>query len=135
MNARPSSPGNGHRHSHGHTTTGGHPRALTAVLLISSGLAVGEVPGAITPGSLVLFADAAHMGADAAVIGLSLRAAWSASRPATARRTFGYARAEILAAMANSLLLLAMAGVIFTEAIRRLTSATEVSSRLLIAVR
>jgi cobalt-zinc-cadmium efflux system protein len=133
MNARPSSPGNRHRHSHGHTATGGHRRALTAVLLISGAIAVGEVTGAIITGSLVLFADAAHMAADAAGIGLSLLAAWFASRPATARRTFGYARAEILAAMANSLLLLAMAGVIFTEAIRRLASPPEVSSGLLIA--
>ena len=135
MTSRLSSPGNGHRHGHGHghTATGGHRRALTAVLLISSGIAIGEVTGAIITGSLVLFADAAHMAADAAGIGLSLLAAWFASRPATARRTFGYARAEILAAMANSLLLLAMAGVIFTEAIRRLTSPTQVSSGLLIA--
>jgi cobalt-zinc-cadmium efflux system protein len=103
------------------------------VLLISVGIAVAEVIGAIVTGALVLFADAAHMAADAAGIGLSLLAAWFAARPATARRTFGYARAEILAAMANSLLLLAMAGVIFTEAIRRLVSPPAVSSGLLIA--
>jgi cobalt-zinc-cadmium efflux system protein len=113
--------------------TGRYRRALTIVLAISSGIAVAEVIGAVITGSLVLFADAAHMAADAAGIGLSLLAAWCASRPASGRRTFGYARAEILAAMANSLLLLAMAGVIFTEAIRRLTSPPPVSSGLLIA--
>jgi cobalt-zinc-cadmium efflux system protein len=133
MSPRPPSPGHGHGLSHAHTATGGHRRVLTAVLLISSGIAVAEATGAIITGSLVLFADAAHMAADAAGIGLSLLAAWFASRPATARRTFGYARAEILAAMANSLLLLAMAGVIFAEAIRRLTSPPQVSSGLLIA--
>jgi len=84
-------------------------------------------------GSLVLLADAAHMAADAAGIGLSLLAAWFARRPPTGRRTFGYARAEILAAMANALLLLAMAAVIYTEAIRRLASPPSVSSGLLIA--
>ncbi len=131
--SRPPSPGAGHRHHPGHTATGGQRRALTAVLLISSGIAVAEVVGAIITGALVLFADAAHMAADAAGIGLSLLAAWFATRPATARRTFGYARAEILAAMANSLLLLAMAGVIFTEAIRRLMSPPAVSSGLLVA--
>jgi cobalt-zinc-cadmium efflux system protein len=122
-------------HAHGRlpTVTGGYRRALTIVLLISVAIAAAEVIGAIVTGALVLFADAAHMAADAAGVGLSLLAAWFAARPATARRTFGYARAEILAAMANSLLLLAMAAVIFTEAIRRLVSPPAVSSGLLIA--
>jgi cobalt-zinc-cadmium efflux system protein len=120
-------------HSHGGTVTGSYRRALTIVLLISLGIAVAEVIGAVVTGALVLFADAAHMAADAAGIGLSLLAAWFAARPATDRRTFGYARAEILAAMANSLLLLAMAAVIFTEAVRRLVSPPAVSSGLLIA--
>jgi cobalt-zinc-cadmium efflux system protein len=123
----------GHARGHGQTVTGGYRRALTVVLLISLGIAVAEVIGAIITGALVLFADAAHMAADAAGIGLSLLAAWFASRPATNQRTFGYARAEILAAMANSLLLLAMAGVIFYAAISRLTSPPAVSSGLLIA--
>jgi cobalt-zinc-cadmium efflux system protein len=119
--------------NHGGTVTGSYRRALTIVLLISVAIAVAEVIGAVVTGALVLFADAAHMAADAAGIGLSLLAAWFAARPATDRRTFGYARAEILAAMANSLLLLAMAAVIFTEAIRRLVSPPAVSSGLLIA--
>lgn len=129
--------GGAHSHGHAHgrlqTVTGGYRRALTVVLLISLGIAVAEVAGAIITGALVLFADAAHMAADAAGVGLSLLAAWFASRPATNRRTFGYARAEILAAMANSLLLLAMAGVIFYAAISRLASPPAVSSGLLIA--
>ena len=120
---------------HGHvlTATGRHRGRLGAVLAITVGIAVAEVCGALVSGALVLLADAAHMAADAAGLGLSLLAAWFASRPPTARRTFGYARAEILAAMANSLLLLAMAGVIFTAAIRRLTDPPGVSSGLLIA--
>lgn len=122
-----------HNHGRRQTVTGSYRRALTIVLLISIGIAVAEVVGAVVTGALVLFADAAHMAADAAGIGLSLLAAWFAARPATDRRTFGYARAEILAAMANSLLLLAMAAVIFTEAIRRLVSPPAVSSGLLIA--
>ncbi|HEY2641501.1 MAG TPA: cation diffusion facilitator family transporter [Streptosporangiaceae bacterium] len=131
MTSRPGSPGTGNRHVH--TATGQHRRALVAVLVISSGIAIAEVIGAILTGALVLFADAAHMAADAGGVGLSLLAAWFASRPATSRRTFGYARAEILAAVANSVLLLAMAGVIFIEAIRRLGSPPGVSSGLLIA--
>ncbi len=123
----------GHSHGRGRTVTGSYRHALTIVLVISLGIAAAEVAGAILTGALVLFADAAHMAADAGGIGLSLLAAWFASRPATDRRTYGYARAEILAAMANSLLLLAMAGVIFVEAARRLASPPAVSSGLLIA--
>src|ERR1700722_5784394 len=125
-----------HSHSHGRgpaTVTGQHRRALLAVLGISTAIAVAEVIGAIITGSLVLLADAAHMAADAAGVGLSLLATWFAGRPATAKRTFGYARAEILAAMANSLLLLGMAALIFTEAIQRLSSPPGISSGLLIA--
>ncbi len=123
----------GHSHGRGPTATGSYRRALTVVLLISLGIAIAEVVGAIVTGALVLVADAAHMAADAAGIGLSLLAAWFASRPATDRRTFGFARAEILAAMANALLLLAMASVIFAAAVQRLMSPPAVSSGLLIA--
>jgi cobalt-zinc-cadmium efflux system protein len=119
-------------HSHGVTATGRHRQTLIAVLALTTLVAVAEVIGAVITGSLVLFADAAHMAADAAGLGLSLLAAFVASRPATDRRTFGYARAEILAAMANSVLLLAMAGFILYEAIRRLVSPAEVGSGLLI---
>lgn len=133
-------PGTGERRGHHHdahlhsrqTATGRYRRALTVVFLISLGIAAAEVIGAIITGALVLFADAAHMAADAGGIGLSLLAAWFAARPAAGRRTFGFARAEILAAMANALLLLAMTALIFTEAARRLTSPPAVSSGLLI---
>jgi cobalt-zinc-cadmium efflux system protein len=123
-----------HQHSRAAagTATGRHRRALTIAFSISLIIGVAEVVGAILTGSLVLFADAGHMAADAAGIGLSLLAAWFASRPASGRRTFGYARAEILAAMANALLLLAMAGVIIVEAIRRLAAPPDVNSGLLI---
>jgi cobalt-zinc-cadmium efflux system protein len=123
----------GHSRGRGPTVTGSYRRALTVVLLISLGIAIAEVAGAIVTGALVLFADAAHMAADAGGIGLSLLAAWFASRPATDRRTFGYARAEILAAMANALLLLALTTAIIVEAARRIASPPTVSSGLLIA--
>jgi cobalt-zinc-cadmium efflux system protein len=119
-------------HSHGVTATGRHRQTLIAVLALTTLVAVGEVIGAVITGSLVLFADAAHMAADAAGLGLSLFAAFVAARPPTERRTFGYARAEILAAMANAVLLLAMAGFILYEAIQRLVSPQAVGSGLLI---
>ena len=119
-------------HSHGVTVTGRHRRALITVLALSALVAIAEVVGAVLTGSLVLLADAAHMAADVAGLGLSLLAVYIAARPPTARRTFGYARAEILAAMANAVLLLGMATFIIVEAIRRLMSPPEVSSGLLI---
>jgi cobalt-zinc-cadmium efflux system protein len=119
-------------HSHGVTATGRHRRALVTVLSLSGLVAVAEVIGALITGSLVLFADAAHMAADAAGLGLSLLAVYFAARPPAGRRTFGYARAEILAAMANALLLLAMTAFILYDAIRRLMSPPVVNSGLLI---
>ena len=119
-------------HSHAVTATGRHRRTLIAVLGLTTMIAIGEIAGAAITGSLVLFADAAHMAADAAGLGLSLLAAYMAARPPTERRTFGYARAEILAAMANAVLLLGMATFIIVDAIRRLMSPPAVSSGLLI---
>ncbi len=125
--------GGGHGHDHGGllTATGRHRRALTMVLALTITVAIAEIVGAVITGSLVLLADAAHMAADAAGVGLSLLAAYFA-QPATGHRTFGFARAEILAAMANALILLAMAAFIFTEAVSRLMSPQPVHSPALI---
>jgi cobalt-zinc-cadmium efflux system protein len=128
--------GTGHGHAHvpagGLTATGRHRKQLTAVLAITAGIAAAEVAGALVSGSLVLLADAAHMAADAAGVGLSLLAAFMAARPATDRRTFGYARAEILAATVNALVLLGMAVFIIAEAARRIASPPPVGSALMI---
>src|SRR6185437_6224492 len=88
--------------------------------------------GAWISGALVLFADAAHMAADVAGIGLSLLAVVFASRPPTPKRTFGYARAEILAAVANAVVLSAMSVFIIAEAIDRLITPSSVDSPLLV---
>ncbi len=122
----------GSGHGHVLTATGRHRGRLGAVLAITVGIAVAEVCGALVSGSLVLLADAAHMAADAAGVGLSLLAAYVATRPATDRATFGYARAEILAATVNALLLLGMAVFIGVEAARRLAAPTEVTPGLMI---
>jgi cobalt-zinc-cadmium efflux system protein len=104
------------------TATGRHRRRLASALAITVGIAAAEVAAALASGSLVLLADAAHLAADAGGLGLSLLAAYVAARPATDRATFGYARAEILAATVNALLLLGLAGLIVAEAARRLAS-------------
>jgi len=102
-------------------------------MLITLTVAGAEAIGAWISGALVLLADAAHMAADAGGVGLSLLAVLFAARPPTPRRTFGYARAEILAAVANAVVLFGMSIFILAEAISRLvTPPTAVRSPLLI---
>jgi cobalt-zinc-cadmium efflux system protein len=124
--------GDGHGPGPALTTTGHYRKRLSAVLAITVAISAAEVAGGLVSGSLVLLADAAHMAADAAGVGLSLLAVFMAARPATDRRTFGYARTEILAAMANALLLLGMATVIIAEGVGRLSAPREVGPGLMI---
>ena len=79
-----------------------------------------EAVGGLFAHSLVLLSDAGHMLADAAGLGLSLLAVVWAGRPATSKRTFGYQRAEILAAVVNAVVLFALGGFLLVEAVRRL---------------
>lgn len=101
-------------------------------MAITAGIAAAEVAGAVVSGSLVLLADAAHMAADAAGVGLSVLAASMAARPATGRATFGYARTEILAATVNALVLLGLAAFIVIEAGMRIASPPSVGSGLMV---
>ena len=96
----------GHEHGHGTGTAASKQRGrLTFVLAITVTILTVEIVGGVLAHSLVLIADAGHMATDAAGIGLSLLAVWFAGRPANDARTFGYQRAEILAAVVNAVLL------------------------------
>ncbi len=107
--------------SHDHHHPAGTPgRRLALVLGITVSILLAEVVGALVGHSLVLLADAGHMAADAAGVGLSLLAVHFAGRPPTARRTYGYQRAEILAAVVNAVLLLGIGVFVLVEAARRL---------------
>lgn len=101
-------------------------RALTLVLPLIAAFTVVEVVAGLLAGSLALLADAAHMVSDNLAIALALFAMWIAERPATPRRTFGLNRAEILAALTNGLVLVAISLWIFYEAYNRLDSEPEV---------
>jgi cobalt-zinc-cadmium efflux system protein len=117
----------GHSHSH----AGGpdlHRGRLTAVLAITSGVLIIEVAGAVISGSLALLADAAHMLTDVAGLSLALVAAVLAGRPATDHRTWGYRRAEVLAAAAQAAVLLAVGVFVLVEAVQRLIEPGEVAS-------
>ena len=108
-------------HAHHRSTAAARSRgALTATLALTAGFLVVEVLGALWTGSLALLADAGHMLTDAGGLALALFAIWVAARPPTPAKTYGYYRAEILAALVNALVLLAVAGGLLVEAYRRI---------------
>jgi cobalt-zinc-cadmium efflux system protein len=122
-------------HGHGQVTATGSHRRVLAIVLGLTGLAlVVELVGAYASGSLALLTDAVHMAGDAGGIALALFAATLAGRPPTARRTFGWQRAEVLAAAVNGLVLLALAVYLLIEGARRLLAPTEVASGTMLAV-
>jgi cobalt-zinc-cadmium efflux system protein len=109
-----------HGHDHDHDAARyGSARALAIVLALTATLMVVEIAGGIFTDSLALLADAGHMLSDASSAGLALFAVWLAGRPATLSRSYGYKRAEILAALANGVLLVVVAVWILVEAWRR----------------
>jgi cobalt-zinc-cadmium efflux system protein len=114
----------GHGHQHGHAPTGTAGAAYRARLRIALGITLlvltTEVVGSAVTGSLALLADAGHMATDAAGLAMALVAIHVAARPASERRTFGFARAEILAAVINAVLLFGVGTFIFYEGVRRL---------------
>jgi cobalt-zinc-cadmium efflux system protein len=109
-------------------------RALTRALILTGAFALVEVAGAWLAGSLALLSDAGHMFTDAASLGLALFAQWIARRPPSRRASYGYARAEVLAAFVNALALLALVVFIAIEAVRRLLAPQPVAGGILLGV-
>lgn len=109
----------GHSGEHSAIERSGSFRRLSWTLGLVIVYLIAEVIGGLLTNSLALLADAGHMLSDAAALGLSLFAIWIARRPATPQRTFGYYRAEILAALANGATLVAISIFIFYEAYER----------------
>jgi cobalt-zinc-cadmium efflux system protein len=103
---------------HDHSLASGRSRALALALAITASFTVVEVVGGVLTGSLAVLADAVHMLSDNVALALALVALWLAAKPATPERTYGYKRAEVLAALANGVALVALAIWIFVEAIR-----------------
>ena len=116
-----------HRHDHDR-------RRLGAALAITVLLLVVEIAGGVLSGSLALLADAGHMASDAAALGLSLFALWVVTRPATAEKTFGFHRVEIVAALANGATLMLIAGLIFAEAYERWREPPQVQGGLMLGI-
>src|SRR5690348_15619576 len=111
---------------------GHHHQPLASVLAISGTILVVEVVGAVVSGSLALLADAGHMLTDVAGLTLALVAATLAGRPSTDARTWGYRRAEVLAAAAQAAVLFAVGVYVFVEGVRRLVEPPAVGSTVMI---
>lgn len=119
----------GHDHDHGGTR-----RALGIALALTASYTAVEVVGGIVAGSLALLADAVHMLSDNVALAVALGAVWLSGRPATPERTFGFKRAEVLAALANGVLLVALAIWIFVEAAMRLRDPGDVLGGWMLAI-
>lgn len=107
-----------HGHSHHHHGNGG----LGIAFWLTLGFAAVEAGGGWWSGSLALISDAGHMLIDALALGLAAFAGWLALRPASYRHSYGLVRAEVVAALVNSLLMLALMTGIVWEAIARLNA-------------
>ncbi|MFE9764143.1 cation diffusion facilitator family transporter [Streptomyces sp. NPDC005808] len=128
--------GAGHDHGHAHavpstgTAAAAYRGRLRIALSITLTVMVVEIVGGLLADSLALIADSAHMATDALGLGMALLAIHFANLPPTGNRTFGYARAEILAALANCLLLLGVGGYVLYEAIQRFMTPADTSGGL-----
>ena len=109
-------------------------RRLGLVVGITAAIMVAEIAGGLVSGSLSLLADAGHMFVDTSAISLALVVSHLAGRPATARRSYGLLRLEILAALVNGALLLAIAVGIAIEAVQRFSTPRPVDGQLLLGV-
>ena len=113
---------------HNHSPRSPGTTRLAVALAITVVVLVVEVIGAFLTGSLALLVDAAHMLTDAGGLALALFAANLANRPATSRRTWGFGRAEVLAATAQATLLLAVGVFVMVEGIQRLIDPPAIAS-------
>ncbi len=120
--------------AHSHSPKRSNSHALVLVLALTTTYMVAEVVAGILTGSLALLADAGHMVSDSGSILLALAAIALARRPATSKRSFGYKRAEILAALVNGATLVAISIWIFVEAARRISDPPDVAGTWMLVV-
>ncbi|HWA15331.1 MAG TPA: cation diffusion facilitator family transporter, partial [Gemmatimonadales bacterium] len=114
---------------------GGAPiRRLLLVFGLTAGYMVVEAIGGWISGSLALVADAGHMLTDVGALGLTLLTAWIARRPASASKTYGYLRWEILAALVNGATLFGLAAWVVVEAIGRIDNPQPIQGGLFFGV-
>jgi len=117
-----------------HSVTKANQHPLLVALCITGSIAVVELIGGILSNSLALIGDAAHMFTDTLALGLSLFALSIAKRPASQTRTYGYLRAEILAALTNGIVLILISAYLSYEAYRRFTEPPQIQGGLMLVV-
>ena len=123
-----------HEHNDRRTAAARSRPLLVTTLALTAGFLVVELVAALWTGSLALLADAGHMFTDVGGLALALFASWVASRPPTPAKTYGYYRAEILAAVVNALVLFVVAGGILVEAYQRVRTPRDVLGGPMLAV-
>jgi cobalt-zinc-cadmium efflux system protein len=121
-------------HGHNHNNRVGSLKGLKWTLALTALLMIVEFIGGCLSGSLALISDAGHMLTDVLALGLSLLAIRFATAPANAKKTYGFYRLEILAALLNGVTLILLSGYIFYQAWQRFSSPTEIKSGLMIIV-
>jgi len=125
-------------HTHRHDHSGRHhapaARGLYAALALTLGFALLEAAGGLWSGSLALLGDAGHMFSDSVALALAAFAAWVARRPPSARHSYGFARAEVIAALVNGLLMLVVVIGIVVEAIARLQAPRPISGMVVMVI-
>jgi len=124
----------GHGHSHHHHGPASYDRAFAIGVVLNGGFVAAEVVFGLLANSVSLLADAAHNLGDVLGLLLAWGAAWLSRRPPTARRTFGYGRSSILAALVNATVLLIGVGAIGVEAVQRLFAPEPVGEITVMAV-
>lgn len=123
-----------HGHNHFHEAREGNKKGLIIALVITAGIMILEFFGGLISNSLALLADAGHMLSDTSSLALSLTAIYFASRPASANKTYGFYRFEILAALINGITLFVISIFIFKEAYERFLNPSEVVSTTMIVI-
>lgn len=125
--------GGGHEHDH-HHAEGGAERPLYGAIALTGVIFFVELAGGWWTGSLALIADAAHMAVDLLGLSLTLVAAMLARLPADPKRTYGYRRVEVLAALGNAIALMVATGFLLREAWARFAFPTAIAAKPMIAV-
>ena len=128
--------GHDHHHGHGHHHHGhdaSHKLLLTSIVIIFA-FAIVEVTTGYWAHSLALLGDAGHMGSDALSLGIAAFAAWIAKKPPSVKHSYGFGRAEVVAAWLSSLIMLLISIVIIAEAVSRLHNQAPVKSLPLMIV-
>ena len=134
VDLKPHSHSTGYGHDHSHINGGIERKRLIFTICLTLVAMIVEVIGGFWTGSLALISDAGHMLTHLLALGVSLAAIIIASRPATASRTFGHHRAEVLAALFNGFTLLPIAVYIFYEAVQRVLNPQPIFGMLMLVI-